>query len=475
MNYQKSKISIEQINAQYGKIPPQAVEVEEAVLGALMLERDAFEKIEQILTVESFYKEEHQKIFSTIESLAKRNKVIDLLTVTQELKDNNLLDVIGGPLHITQLTGLVSSAAHIEHHARIIKQKFMQREIIRISTQIQTMAYDDTQDVDDLLEFFEMEVDAVSDSMSGAEEGKTSSQVAKNALKEIEEDCKKAKDGRMIGIDTGFYELNKSTGGWRSPNFIILAARPGVGKTSLMLHFAITAAKAGHWVNIYGYEMMSEDSFRIALAGEADVNRTKLRDGKLDELDWVKINRAISILEKLPILWYDKSDIKSGRIKSNTKKNIKAGKCEIVFADYLQLIPAEEKKIIREQQIGEISRMLKSITTLCKIPVMALAQLNRDIEKRGKSAEPIDADLRESGSLEQDSDIIIFPFRDENNDFILKISKHRRGKRGYIPIHANEEMTKFYDIDNLAPEEFAVSAPMPINSGFYNNEKEDPF
>lgn len=461
------------INSIYGRVPPQAIDVEQAVLGALMLESEAYSKIETILSDSSFYKHEHGIIFNVVKSLHKAEKPIDLMTVTNELKNTGKLEQVGGVMYLMKLTERVSTAAHIEFHSRIIKQKFIQREIIRISSEIQLQAYDDTQDVDDLLSFMTSEVDSLNDGIGGSDEGRTSHEIAKNAMKEIIEDYEKAKNNKLVGIDTGFYELNRMTGGWRSPNFVILAARPGVGKTSLMLHFAITAAKAGHWVNIYGYEMLSEDLFRIVLSGEADINRSKLRDGRLEQMDWDKINRAIGILENLPIIWYDKSDIKSNRIKTNTKKNVKAGKCDIVFADYLQIIPPEDDKNARELQISKISRTLKSITTSCKIPVISLAQLNRSIESRGKGTKPMLSDLRESGSLEQDADMVIFPFRDENEELLLSVSKHRRGRCFDIPIKVNEEMTKFYD-DYSRYDESDIPPnvnQLTPNHNFYEQEK----
>lgn len=459
----------------YGKIPPQAIDLEEAVLGALILENDAYDKISDILSVKSFYKSEHQTIFNEIEILHKADKIIDMMIISNELRNKNLIDTVGGIVYIMQLTNKVASAAHIELHARIIKQKFIQREIIRISTQIQTLAYDDTQDVDDLLTLMDSELDLLNTGMNGSSEGRTSKEVAKSTLKEIEEDYKKANKNELSGIPTGFYELNKATGGWKSPNFIILAARPGVGKTSLMLKFIIVAAKAGFWCNVYGYEMLSEDLFRIIISGEADINRTNLRDGKLNNEDWVRINNAIGVLENLPILWYDKSDIKSGKIKSNTKKNVKNGKCSMVFADYLQIIPPEEEKVIREQQISKISRNLKQITTQCKIPVMALAQLNRDIEKRS-SQEPVLGDLRESGSLEQDADIVLFPFIDgdeHNKEFWLKIGKHRRGRCGKFEIKFNEDMTRFWD-ESIYSDQADTSSKEQFkpNTSFYEKEED---
>jgi len=475
MNQRTNKMTIEQINAQYGKIPPQCCDLEEAVLGALMLEAEAFENIDSILSEVSFYKETHQKIFRTIKSMHDRNKPIDLMMVTREIINLNLLDEIGGPMYITQLTSKVASAAHIAFHARIIQQKFVQRELIRIGTMIQTQAYDDTQDVDDLLAFAESSIENLSNGSGGADGCKSTEAVAEKTIEELKEDYEKAKEGKLIGIPTGFFELDKGTSGWRSPNFIILAARPSVGKTSLMLRFIVVAAKAGFWVNVYGYEMNSEDLYRIILSGESGVSRTKVRDAKFTELDWDEINRANQILRKLPILWYDKSDIKSGKIKSNTKKNIKSGKCDMVFADYLQLIPPEEESKIREQQISKISRTLKSVTLDCHVPLMALAQLNREVETRGAGAKPRKGDLRESGSLEQDTDIILFPFKDENDDLILSIAKHRRGKCYDIPIRANEDMTQFYDMNPQYedyPDIQNVSSKMPVNSNFeYEDDK----
>jgi replicative DNA helicase len=467
--------TIDQINAALGKIPPQAADIEDAVIGALMLEADAYTRIENIISAGAFYKPESNIIFQTVKSLTEKGQAVDLLTVTQSLISTNQIDAAGGFLRVTQLTDKVATAAHIEAHARIIQQKFIQREVIRVSSTIQTMAYDDSIDIDDLLDFMSAQADALADGMQTADNGKTSAQVAKSAIKEIEEDCIKAQSGKLAGINTGFYELNRATGGWRAPNLVILAARPGIGKTSLMLHFILAAAKAGFWVNIYGYEMLSEDLFRIVLSGEADINRSDLRDGRIKESDWQKINRATATLEKLPIIWYDQAEIKSGRIKSITKKNRKAGKCDIVFVDYLQIIPPEDEKVNREQQISKISRTLKSITTICKIPLMALAQLNREIENKPEGTRPVLANLRESGSLEQDADMVIFPYRNADSQFILTIAKHRRGRKGDIEIQANEEMTRFWDETNNpydAPPESIKPDKITAYTDFYTAEKQ---
>lgn len=460
--------------SKYGKLPPQAIEVESAVLGALMLERDAYGVICDIIDERSFYKEDHGKIFEVIKYLTTHEKPVDLLMVTEELKNRNILDKVGGPLYITQLTSLVASAAHIEFHSRIVQQKYLQRQLIKFSSEIQSKAYDDTLDISDLIDLCFSGIESIDNSINVNGEEKTMRQVSRLARKEITEDYERTKAGGIPGIPTGLFELNKATGGWRSPNLITIAARPGVGKTSLMLFFAVQAAKEGYHVNIYGYEMLAEDLYKIVLSSESNVSRTNIRDGKLQECDFEKLDYADSILDKLPIHWYDDSDIKSSRIKMNTKRNVKAGKCDIVFVDYLQLVPPDMDKDAREQQISKISRTLKSITTSCKIPVIDLSQLNRDIEKRGEFAKPRLSDLRESGTIEQDSDIVIFPHRNEVGKYILSIAKHRRGECYDIPINVNKELTRFWDDLPEEYENFSQNKKAQNIENFYEKDSSMP-
>lgn len=448
-NYQQqAKMTIEQINAQYGKIPPQAIEVEEAVLGALMLEADAIHRVSDVIDTPSFYKNEHQLIFETIKSLSSHGKQVDLMMVTQELKNKNLLDVVGGPLYITQLTSRVAHAAHIEFHARIIAQKFIQRELIRISGEIQTESYDDTADIDDLLSGARTKLNDVDNLILCANSGQTSQVVASDALKELEKDCVATRSGVSPGVSTGFYHLDNVTGGWRKTNLIILAARPSVGKSSLALHFALTAAMNGIWVNFYGLEMKNHDYFRILLSGLTGIPRTNIRDGNLSDEDWVKINEATATLEKLPIIWNDNPGVTANHIRSNSIRNKRAGRCGVVIIDYLQLLKPSDKKAIREQQIAEMSRTLKETAMSEDIPVIALSQLNRDVEKRSDK-EPGLSDLRESGAIEQDADIVLFLW--DQDEPKLKIGKNRRGRIGKVDFWANKEKTAFGDRE---PTEF---------------------
>ena len=427
-----------------GKIPPHAIDVEKAVLGALILEPDAIQKVSGIIDTGSFYLCIHQKIFSVVKSLSELNKPIDLLIVTNRLRELGQLDNIGGPIYLTQLTNLVASAAHIEHHARIIYQKYLQREIIKIGLETKIEASEENADIDELINNLKQRVSSLDDYSAGSNIGKLQAVVLEESILEIEKDCMAFERGIQPGITTGLMELDVALGGWRDTNFIILASRPGIGKTSLALHFAKVAALSGKWVNFHGLEMNASDLMRILISAESGIKRTTIRDGQLTNTDWNKLNKSSAILEKLPIIWNDFAGITVAQIKSITLKNKKAGKCDLVIIDYLQLVNTLDKKQNREQQIAEISRNLKRLALSVNIPVIALCQLNREAE----NGKPQLHHLRESGSLEQDADIVIFPWRDDDK-YCLTISKNRRGITGTIEIFANDEMTEFKDIPSL--------------------------
>lgn len=448
---EKRKLTIEQLTSQYGKIPPQACEIEEAVLGALMLESEAIDKVSEIIKAESFYKDEHQKIFRCIKDLRSKEKPIDIISVTQELKNKQELDEIGGTVHIAKLTQRVASAYHIEYHAMIIAQKYIQREMIRISNEIQVEAYDDQADIGELLDGAKKRFSDLEDSVCGNTLGKTQSEVIGKTVKDIEEDYKLKGKG-LPGVTTGILNLNQATGGWRKQNLIVLGARPSVGKTSLALHFAKVAAQSGKYVNFYSLEMSSEDLMRISISGASDVNRSKVRDGNFEEWDWEKINQGVNKLYRLPIIWMDDADTSVERIKVKTRKLKKEGRCDLVIIDYLQLITPSDKKVNREQQISEMSRELKKLARREDVPIIILSALNREAE----GVKPNKSHLRESGALEQDADVIILPWIDASDGsevFNLIIDKNRRGKTGDFPIERNSEMTWFGDIDTRSNTE----------------------
>jgi len=433
----------------YGKIPPQSLETEEAVLGSLMIEQDSIHKITGILKSESFYLTYHQIIFTSIIKLSQLNRPIDLLTVSKELKDINQLDNIGGPVYLTQLTSRVASAAHIEYHARIIQQLFMQRELIRIGTETVNEAFKDGIEIDELLSDFRHKISILEDLGLGTNTGISQSDVINEAIIELEKDCAFTQEGKQPGITTGLGILNHATGGWRNTNLIIIASRPAVGKTSLALHFAKKAAENGKWVNFYGFEMKSSDLMRTMFSSESGINRLDLRDGRLTDKEWDILNSACVRLDKLPIIWNDFAGLTSSKIKSNTIQNKKRNKCDLIIIDYLQLVKPFDKKAIREQQISEISRTLKEIALDQNIPIICLSQLSR----QAANVKPELHHLRESGAIEQDADIVIFPWRNEEDQkFYLSIAKNRRGICGDFEIIANNEMTGFYDVPKVGFE-----------------------
>lgn len=422
------------------KLPPQAIEVEEAVIGALMLEPGAFNSVSGILTAESFYKNEHQIIFDTVKDLHSRKRKIDLLTVTQALKDRDLLNEVGGPMAVTQLTRRIVSAAHIQAHARIIAEKYYKRNTIQKATELIKLAFSD-EDIDLIAAQWKESKNSLEDVFMVSDTGTHISDVLKTTIQQIEEDCQKVDSGGIPGITTGFKSLNYTTGGWRNTNLIVLAARPGVGKTSLHLHFALSAAKAGHWVNIFSLEMDKEDLTKILISTESGVNRSMIRDGRgLDQSDWIKINDGLSELEHLPIIFKDSAGLTTLQIESIVQVNRKKNRCDFVIIDYLQLIKSTDKRANREQQIAEISRTLKTIAMENNVPVMALSQLNRIKEDE----EPGLINLRESGAIEQDADIVCFLYRPESSDWIkLLIAKHRRGRTAELNIYHDHQMTRF--------------------------------
>ena len=425
-----------------GRIPPQNVDVEAAVLGALMLDEEAIHKVAGILTTDSFYLDSHRKVFEAIQSLSNANKPIDLLTVTKTLHDKKELNGIGGAIFITQLTAHIASAAHIEHHARIIEQLHIQRELIKIGSETISEAYDNNAEIEELIGSAKQKISSLEDCSMGSNTGQSHTAVFQEMIVELEKDCNEAREGKQPGINTGIKILNDATGGWRNTNLIIIAARPSVGKTSLALHFAKTAAMSGRWVNFYSLEMRPADLMRVMISGETGINRTQLRDGKIHDMDWDTLNRlSVSPFGRLPIVWNSEAGLTSSRIKSLTIRNRKNGKCDLIIIDYIGLIKPFDKKAIREQQISEISRTLKEIALSENIPVICLSQLNR----QAANVKPELHMLRESGSIEQDADIVIFPWV-EDKRYKLSIEKNRRGKKGTFEIFASENMTTFGDV-----------------------------
>lgn len=489
----KKGTSIEEINAQYGKLPPQAVDVEEAVLGALMLERDAYVTVADIIDTPSFYKDEHQKIFEAIKYLSTHEKPVDLLMVTQQLKDLGTLDAVGGPLYITQLTSRVASAAHIEFHSRIIAQKYIQRELIRVSSEIQTSAYDDNMDVDDLIDFSETALFKVAEG-NIKKETLPIKPILKEAVRLIEE-ASKREDG-LSGVPSGFTALDRMTSGWQKTDLVIVAARPAMGKTAFVLSMARNmAVEHQKPVAVFSLEMSSVQLVNRLLAAETELGSEKIKNGHLMDWEWEQFNRKLNVLEDAPLFVDDTPALSIFEFRAKCRRLKMQHDIGVVIVDYLQLMTAGDAgRGSREQEVSMISRSLKAIAKELDIPILALSQLNRSVESR-EGKRPQLSDLRESGAIEQDADMVLFIHRpeyygiteDEDGNSLIGvaeiiIAKHRNGSVGDVRLAFKKQQVKFMDLETVIPEEMGGgivgqtfgskmnddtgNVEMPVNSGF---------
>ncbi len=488
----KNNNTIEQINAQYGKLPPQALDVEEAVLGALMLERDAYITVADIIDTNSFYKEEHKKIFESIKYLSTHEKPVDLLMVTQELKNRNELDEVGGPLYITQLTSKVASAAHIEFHARIIAQKYIQRELIRVSSEIQTKSYDDTLDVDDLIDFSETELFKVAEGNI-----KKETLPIKPILKEaahLIEMASQREDG-LSGVPSGFTALDRITSGWQKTDLVIIAARPAMGKTAFVLSMARNmAVEHKKPVAVFSLEMSSVQLVNRLISAETELGSEKIKNGRLADWEWEHFNRKLNVLEDAPLFIDDTPALSIFEFRAKCRRLKMQHDISCVIVDYLQLMTAGmDGRGNREQEVSMISRSLKAIAKELDVPILALSQLNRSVESR-EGKRPQLSDLRESGAIEQDADLVLFIHRpeyygiteDESGNSLLGVAeiivaKHRNGSVGDVQLAFKKQQVKFADLESVIPEDIGGGVvgqtfsskmnvdsppPMPVNTGF---------
>ncbi len=471
-------------NIELGKIPPQAIDLEEAVLGAIMLEKDAILEVIDILTPESFYKEEHQKIFRAILDLSAGNKAIDILTVTEQLKKNKVIEEVGGPLYITQLTSRVASTAHLEFHARIVAQKHIQRELIRVSSEIQNMAFDDSVDVNDLLDFSESELFNIAKGNIKKESQKINVLI-KEAILQIEEASKS--EGSLIGIPSGFTKLDRLTNGWQKSDLVIIAARPSMGKTAFVLSMARNmAVEHNRAVAIFSLEMASLQLVNRLIVAETELPSNRIRNGKLADYEWEQLDYKIKRLVEAPIYIDDTPAISIFELRAKCRRLKRQHNVEIIIIDYLQLMTcSSDNKSSREQEVSTISRALKSIAKELDIPVIALSQLNRAVEIRAGNKRPQLSDLRESGAIEQDADMVLFIHRpevygfteDENGNSLrgiaeIILAKHRNGPIGDIQLKFVKEMAKFTDLEEGIMEPFmdALGQPVAITKGSRMND-----
>src|SRR3954467_1047262 len=446
----------------YGKVPPQAKDLEEAVLGAMMLEKGAFDAVIEILKAECFYVDAHQRIYRAMQGLQQKNQPIDILTVVEELKVREELDIIGGPYYVTRLTNAVISSANIEAHSRIILQKFIQRELIRISGEIIGDAYEDSTDVFDLLDDAESKLFEITNNHLRKNFDSIDTVLVKT-VQRIEDMRHRNED--VTGVPSGFASLDNVTYGWQSTDLIILAARPSVGKTAFALNLARNAAlhpTKPTPVVFFSLEMSAGQLVQRILSAESEIWLEKISRGKLEEHEMKQLyQRGIQRLSQAPIFIDDTPALNIFELRAKCRRLKNKHNIGMVIIDYLQLMSGtgENRNGNREQEISNISRSLKSLAKELQVPIVALSQLSREVEKRKEGNKmPQLSDLRESGAIEQDADMVMFLYRPEYYDITqdemgdnnrgethVRIAKHRNGSLETIKLRALLHIQKFVD------------------------------
>lgn len=458
----RRKSSVDVNNMVYGKVPPQAKDLEEAVLGATMLEKSAFDTIIEILKPECFYVESHQRIFRAMQGLAQKNQPIDILTVVEELRSRDELEVTGGPYFVTRLTNTVVSSANIEAHARIILQKFIQRELIRVSGEIIGDAYEDSTDVFDLLDDAESKLFEITNNHLRKNFDSIDTVLVKT-IQRIEDLRHKNED--ISGVPSGFKTLDRVTYGWQPTDLIILAARPAVGKTAFALNLARCAALHPTKpvpVAFFSLEMSAGQLVQRILSAESEIWLEKISRGKLEEHEMKQLYaKGIQKLATAPIFIDDTAALNIFELRAKCRRLKNKHNVGMIIIDYLQLMSGtgENKGGNREQEISRISRDLKGLAKELQIPIIALSQLSRAVESRKEGNKmPQLSDLRESGAIEQDADMVLFLYRPEYYDITanemgesnkgethVRIAKHRNGSLETIKLRALLHIQKFVE------------------------------
>lgn len=459
----RRKSTIDLSTMSFGKVPPQARDLEEAVLGAIMLEKSAFDTVSEILKPECFYVEAHEHIFRCMMNLQQKSQPIDILTVVEELRFKELLEAVGGPYFVTKLTNSVVSTANIDAHARIVLQKFIQRELIRISGEIIGDAYEDSTDVFDLLNDSEEKIFNVTKHFLKSDYKEMSSALAQ-AITRIDE--MRTKTEELSGVPSGFPTLDRITYGWQPTDLIILAARPSVGKTAFALNLARNAAlnpSKPTAVGFFSLEMSAAQLVQRILSAESEIPLEKISRGKMEDYEYQQLHtKGIKRLETAPIYIDDTAALNIFEFRAKARRLVNKHNVGIIIIDYLQLMSgSNDKGGNREQEISNISRNLKALAKELNIPIIALSQLSRAVETRKESKMPQLSDLRESGAIEQDADMVMFIYRPEYHEIHnnengestkgethIRIAKHRNGQLDNIRLQALLHIQRFEEISD---------------------------
>lgn len=470
------------ISQQKGKMPPQAIELEEAVIGALMLEKHAILNVQEVLRAESFYREAHQMIYQAILDLSARIEPIDLLTVSNQLQKAGNLNAVGGMAYLASLTQKVGSAAHIEFHAKIVAQKHIQRQLIASSTEIQEQSFAEDKDVTDLLDFAESEIFKIAEGNIKRDVQK-SRDILSKALKAIEEAGQKP-DG-MSGVPSGFTEVDRLTMGWQPSDLVIIAARPSMGKTAFVLSLARNiAVDFQNGVAFFSLEMSSVQLMMRLIIGESGLDSNLIKSGKLTPDQWKHLEASVKPLSGAKLFIDDTPALSIFEFRSKARRLKSQFDIQIIIIDYLQLMTAgtSDGKGNREQEVATISRSLKAIAKELNVPILALSQLNRSVESRGGTKRPQLSDLRESGAIEQDADIVAFIHRPEYYGLTLEedgtstaglaqiiFAKHRNGAVGDVKLRFRAEQAKFMDWDDTGISGITTGGSIEVASNGWDD------
>ena len=439
------------------RVPPQNIEAEQSVLGAMLIDKEAIAKATEILSAEDFYREAHRVIFSAMLEIYNKNEAVDMITVTDILRRDNKLEDVGGIAYITSLANVVLTAANVKYHAEIVAEKSVLRQLVKVSTEIAAMGYEANDEVGVLLDTAESRILEISNRKKRADFTPISA-VLMDSVQNIEKLLNNK--GGLTGIPTGFNDLDKLTSGLHPSDFIILAARPSMGKTALALNIVQNVALRAHKrvggdprsVAFFSLEMSKEQLVNRMLCAEANIDSQRLRIGEMKEDDWTHLWDACDVMSKAKIYIDDTAGITVMDMRSRARRLKAEHGLDLIVVDYLQLMQGSGKRNTsgdRQQEVSEISRSLKALARELDVPVLALSQLSRGVDAR-QVKRPMLSDLRESGSLEQDADIVAFLYREdyynpetENKHTELIIAKHRNGPVDTVNLFFHKQFTKF--------------------------------
>ncbi|MDE6265788.1 MAG: replicative DNA helicase [Muribaculaceae bacterium] len=446
----------ESMYATGGRLQPRDIEIEAAVLGALMLEKDAYTEVCDILKPESFYEPAHQTIYSAVQALGAAQEPIDMLTVTEALRQMGQLDKVGGPMYIADLTSRVASGAHVEYHARIVAQKYLARELIRFSSEIESKAFDESNDVDDLLQEAEGKLFEISQ-RNVKKDVTQIDPVIQQALEQIQNAANRTSG--LSGLETGYHDLDRITSGWQNSDLIIIAARPAMGKTAFVLSMAKNmAVNYNTPIAVFSLEMSNVQLLNRLISNACELEGEKIKSGRLSEMEWDQLMSRIKHLYGAPLYIDDTPSLSIFELRTKARRLVREHQVAMIIIDYLQLMNASGMKFgSREQEVSMISRSLKQLAKELNIPIIALSQLNRQVENRTDGKKPQLSDLRESGAIEQDADIVCFIHRPEyylksgvdaegrdirgKAEFI--IAKHRSGSTADVDMRFRSKFARF--------------------------------